>query len=280
MRRAVGGGCGGDVGHGDRHDHPVQRLARARTLQQPEESLPPRLVYRRVAILRGVAAGGVDQDGVLGKPPIAHAGATDAGHRALPHFGGERELQPGIQQRRGLTRPRRTDDRVPRLLVKISTRARRLFQQRKSRGQLVRQRRDFLGRGGSRRICLGAVGHAFDQIGVVFAPPPVEDEIHPGPNQRQNDNEPETRPPRFEKPDKRPEIPDQRRDRRDTGKAHEPAGQQYAKDAFHSLILASAARLRCAGSRRGRPAWHSTRSGPRPPALRPSPAPDRLARAR
>ena len=112
-----------DVAERDRDDHPVQRLARPGALQQVEERVPAGPVHRRIGILGGVAAGGVDQHGVLGEPPLAQPGAADARHRALAHLGGQRELQPGVQQRGGLAGAGRPDDGVPGLLVQVAARA-------------------------------------------------------------------------------------------------------------------------------------------------------------
>ncbi len=67
------------VAHAHREEHAVERPARARTfLSRPQEALPGALVFRLVAFLRGVAAGGVDQHGFVGEPPVAVARAADA----------------------------------------------------------------------------------------------------------------------------------------------------------------------------------------------------------
>ena len=48
-----------------------------------------------VAVLRRVAAGGVDQHGLVGEPPVAVARAADALHASLAELLGERKVQPG-----------------------------------------------------------------------------------------------------------------------------------------------------------------------------------------
>jgi len=53
-----------------------------------------------IGILGGVSAGGIDQDCVFGKPPIAVARATDAGDRRRGCSPGERELETRIESGR------------------------------------------------------------------------------------------------------------------------------------------------------------------------------------
>ena len=66
-----------------------------------------------IRILRRVAPGRVDQHGVVGEPPVAVARAADAGDRLGLTRTGQRKLQAGIDQRRGLAGARRADDDVP-----------------------------------------------------------------------------------------------------------------------------------------------------------------------
>ena len=56
-----------------------------------------------VGILRGVAPGRVDQDGVLGEPPVAIARAADAGDRGRRRAARQRKFQARIDERRGLS---------------------------------------------------------------------------------------------------------------------------------------------------------------------------------
>ena len=137
----------GDFRQRDRDDDAVQRLPHAGALQQAEKGIPAGAVHRSVGILRRVAAGRVDQHRVFSEPPLAKPGATDARHRVLPHLGGQRESQPGIQQSGRLAGAGRPDDHVPRLLVEIPFGAARLAQQCQSGGELVLQCGRFLGRG-------------------------------------------------------------------------------------------------------------------------------------
>ena len=109
---------------GNATSRPFSGCARPGLLQQIEERVPAGAIDRGVRILRGVAAGRVDQHGVLGEPPVAQPRAADAGDRALPHLLRQRETQAGVQQCRRLAGARRTDDRVPRLLVQIAAAAR------------------------------------------------------------------------------------------------------------------------------------------------------------
>ncbi len=66
-----------------------------------------------VGILRRVAAGGVDQHGLFGEPPVAVARAADARDACRRAAAGERELQARIDERRRLAGAGRADDDVP-----------------------------------------------------------------------------------------------------------------------------------------------------------------------
>ena len=123
VRLAFGGRRECQIAQRERDQQAVQRLARPGLLQQIEKGVPAGAIDRGVRILRGVAAGGVDQHGVLGEPPVAQPCAADAGDRALPHLLRQRETQAGVQQCRRLAGAGRTDDRVPRLLVQIAAAA-------------------------------------------------------------------------------------------------------------------------------------------------------------
>ena len=67
-----------EVGDRKRDECAVDRLRAAILAQKPEEAFPPRLRCTVQIILRGIAAGCVDQDRLVGEPPIAVAGATGA----------------------------------------------------------------------------------------------------------------------------------------------------------------------------------------------------------
>ena len=80
-----------EVGETHCHQHPVDRPSRTVLLQQPEETLPGGAVHLLVAVLRGIASGGVDQDRLVGEPPVAVAGPPDALDSVLTETLGERE---------------------------------------------------------------------------------------------------------------------------------------------------------------------------------------------
>ena len=129
VRLAFGRRRQGKVAQRERDQQAVQRLARPGLLEQIEEGVPARAIDRGVRVLRGIAAGCVDQHGVLGEPPVAQACAADAGDGALPHLLLQREAQAGVQQRRRLAGAGRADDRVPGLFVQIVAATQRLLQQ-------------------------------------------------------------------------------------------------------------------------------------------------------
>ena len=81
----------------------------ARALQQLQESGPGRGIDGLMAILGRVAAGGVDQDRLVGEPPVAVARAADAAHGVLAELVGEGKVEAGVDERRRLARARRPD---------------------------------------------------------------------------------------------------------------------------------------------------------------------------
>ena len=109
---------------------PLTRPALAVLAQQARNSAQPALSDVRVGILRRVAAGGVEKDRFVGEPPVAIARAADAAQRALADALLERELQPGVEQRRRLARTGRADDDVPRQIVEAVTAAPLLLERR------------------------------------------------------------------------------------------------------------------------------------------------------
>ncbi len=121
----VGVGVALGLAHGDevvdahREDDAVDRLARAAFAQEIEEGEPGAAVEVVVAvvlgagILRGVAAGGVDQHRVLGEPPVAVAGSADSLDHRLGAARHQRELQAGVDECGRLPRAGRADDDVP-----------------------------------------------------------------------------------------------------------------------------------------------------------------------
>jgi hypothetical protein len=72
-------------------------------------------VHFLVAVLSGVTAGGVQQDGFVGEPPVAVAGAAYPAHLAGP----QRKTQAGVDQRGGFAGAGRADDDVPGQLIEV-----------------------------------------------------------------------------------------------------------------------------------------------------------------
>ena len=82
-------------------------------LQKLEELVPGRGISGLVALLDDIPARRVDEHGLVREPPVAVARAADPLDRPLAELVGEGEVQIGVDQRRGLARPRRADDDVP-----------------------------------------------------------------------------------------------------------------------------------------------------------------------
>ena len=62
---------------------PLIGRRRAVLAQEREELRPRRAVGTRLGVLRRVAAGGIEQHGLIGEPPVAVARAADAAQRRL-----------------------------------------------------------------------------------------------------------------------------------------------------------------------------------------------------
>ena len=142
MRVAFCGGRLGQIAQRESNQQAVQRLAWPGSFQQVEECFPAGAINRGVGILCRVAAGGVDQHGVLGEPPVAEPCAADTRDCALAHLFRQRKTQAGVQQGCRLAGARWADDRVPGMLVEIATTAQRFLQQvqcrRETRPQCLR----------------------------------------------------------------------------------------------------------------------------------------------
>jgi hypothetical protein len=123
-RSGMGGdlrlGQGEQVLEADRHEHAVDRLARPVAVKQIEEGEPAPLVEPRVGILRRIAAGRIDQDGVLGEPPIAIAGSADALELVRNHAFGEGKFEARVDERGRLARAGRADQEIPRQVVEVA----------------------------------------------------------------------------------------------------------------------------------------------------------------
>ncbi len=105
------------VGQADGDEGAVDGPAAAMFLEQVQKAAPSRPVHFLVAVLGGVAAGGIQQDPLVGEPPVAIAGAAHAAHLA----GAQRKVQAGVDQRGGFAGAGRADDDVPGQLVQILT---------------------------------------------------------------------------------------------------------------------------------------------------------------
>ena len=198
MRHALVVRRTGDVAEGDRHDHAVQGLARPGPAQQIEEGIPAGAIDGGIRILGRIAAGRVDQHGILGEPPVAEPRAADAGDRPLPHLGGQRELQAAVQQRRRLAGAGRPDDDVPGLLVEVAARAARPLQQRQRGRHPVAKGRRFLV-AAVVRLVGGLLGDAALELLLAAAAIEVEHQVRGGPDRQQAQDDDQAGHPAFEK---------------------------------------------------------------------------------
>src|SRR5439155_13824330 len=88
VRAAVFGIGSEQVAHADGQQHAVDRAPRPIALEQAEKAEPGGAVARAIAVMRGVAAGGVDENGFAGEPPVAVARAPDAAQDLLAQLPG------------------------------------------------------------------------------------------------------------------------------------------------------------------------------------------------
>ena len=272
--------------------------------KQREKAFPRALVFALVAVLRGVAAGGVDQHGFVGEPPVAVARAAHAADRARAELVGQRERQARIDQRGGLAGAGRADEDVPGQVVEVVAARERepVAPARLLAGRVqthLLERGNGLGKAGVEDLRLAVVGcfglggrrlhEAVGQVlaGLARAPAP--------PNGAQHDDEHDdadqhaAREFGFERcqradPDERADPPDQERDddERQCGEQHRV--KEKAEDLFHRVHLAitvhraaRAARCRRAGCG---PGWRACRWAPRArrrPCRRNACGPDRPA---
>ena len=119
LDRALGLGLLHQVGERDSHQCPVDGPPRPVPLEHPEEALPSGAVHRLEAVLRGIAARGIEQHRLFGEPPIAVAGTADAADGVLPETFRQGKIEPRVQQGRRLAAAGRADDHVPGKLVEI-----------------------------------------------------------------------------------------------------------------------------------------------------------------
>ena len=103
--------------HGNQHA--VDGAPLAVFFQQANKALPGLGVGHTMAVLGGIAAGGINQHGLIRKPPVAVPGSTDTFHTATTEFVFQRKIQSGIHQRSGFARTRRPDQNIPGQIVQI-----------------------------------------------------------------------------------------------------------------------------------------------------------------
>src|SRR5258708_35841161 len=107
MRQALAARQPDDIGDADGDERAVDRLARAELLEEAEEALPSRLIGKGVAVLRRVAAGGVEQHRLVGEPPVAIARTADPLDGIRAGFSRQPAIEAGILQCLVLPRPAR-----------------------------------------------------------------------------------------------------------------------------------------------------------------------------
>ena len=174
----------------DRHEHAVDRLARAIAAQQIEKAAPGRGIGGAVAVLAGEAAGGVEQHGILGEPPVAVAGATNTLDGICAHLLSDREFQPGIAQQRGLASAGRSDQHIPGHGINIAGASaahglHRAFEFFSQRGIVVWQ--PVAGKGHE----ILAVQQPFEDTLVGLPRPPIGDDIPNQPQHEKADSNPD-----------------------------------------------------------------------------------------
>ena len=228
---AFGWGGGGDVGDGDGDEDAVERLAGAGALEEVEEGEPAGFIDGGIGVLGGVAAGGVDQDGVFGEPPVAHAGAADAGDRALAHLGGERELQAGVEECRGFASAGGADDDVPWLFVEVAFGAAGAAEEVECRGEFFAHGGGFFGRG-AKGVDTGG-GGTFDQGGVGLGAAAGDPEVEAEPDEGDEQDDGEADRPVFEEGQQRAEEPGEGGEDGRSDAGEEPARGEEGDDGTH-----------------------------------------------
>ncbi|MNN25187.1 hypothetical protein D3C81_1386450 [compost metagenome] len=113
FRHPLRGRLGQQVLDADGQDGAVDRCAAAVFTQQAKVSCPFRGINPLVLLISRVAPCGIDENRFVGEPPV---GAICAGPRlgGLAHLFRKRELQTGVEQRRGFPCTGHTDHHVPR----------------------------------------------------------------------------------------------------------------------------------------------------------------------
>ncbi len=120
--RLLAGGLGGlrqQIGDADGDDDAVDGLATAVFTQQLNKAEPLPGILRLLALLSRVAACGIQQHRLIGKPPVTVTGAANTAQGRFPKAIRQRELEARVGQRGSFTRARRADDHIPRQLIEI-----------------------------------------------------------------------------------------------------------------------------------------------------------------
>ena len=240
MGGALGVAAQQQVGKADGDERAIDGAALALGLEQVEEAQPGGLVHLGVAVLGGIAAGGVQQHRFVGEPPVAVARAADPADRPGAHLRGEREVQAGIHQRGGLARTGRADDHVPGQLVQVAPLAAAQLgplEQGQGLVHALLERRQLFGggdAGGVRRADLGETLHDLRRVA-----PGLHDAQHAeaDPDQeQQNDQHPAAgrRGQRFvvAQAQQRAEEPDDQAQGEQAEHRHHPAREEV-EEAFH-----------------------------------------------
>ena len=208
----------------DGNDHTVERLQRPGFLECTQELAPTLRIFAGAAVLAGIAAGGIDQHGFIGEPPIAVARAAHPGGG----FIGE-QSQPAFLDQRRLAGTWRPDDDIPRLGIKTAptpfTAALPLH---------LIQRGPHLG-GHGFAFKIGRFGNRLGQCGISLAlppRPPTGRRAKAHPHQR---NQPPAQ--RQERGHEQPahEEDDERRQQGGANRQHPPIAQKLADRRHHSL---------------------------------------------
>src|SRR5439155_1625194 len=97
------------VGDADCHQHAVDRPPGARLLEELEKALPGGRVDVPVTLLCGVPPGRIEEDGLVGEPPIAVPSAADTTDSFAAKTIREREAQARVDQRSRLAGARSAD---------------------------------------------------------------------------------------------------------------------------------------------------------------------------
>ena len=225
----------------DGQQHAVDRPARTRLAQQREKAVPRAGIGLRVRFLGRVAAGGVDEHGLVGEPPVAIARAADAANAGATHLLGQRKSEPGVEQRRGLAGARRADEDVPGQLVEKGAAlparsfAGRVLQHGERLAETLVERRQLAIRRAR------ALGHAIDQCRIRATLLPEAEHAAQDQQQEENRDDDDADPDRIERArladgDQRPDPPDDRRQRDDADQRQEHRMKQELEQLLHAAL--------------------------------------------